>query len=165
MAIDLNKQYGPFSLKIWLLIGVGGVGIGLFVASKQNSGKGATSDKGLAVPPQVIFNRVVIGLEHVPDTTKVVAPIKPPVPNPIMPSNPAAKPTIPVVKPPIAPEPIIKPIIPAPAYTAVAPTIWQSFISGTPVTAATVAEANRQGALAPKPLYSGVDPLSGNAFF
>lgn len=169
MAFDLNKQIGPFPLKVWLIIGVGGVGIGLFVASKQNSGKGGvTSDKGLANPPQVFFSKVTIGLEHVPGTTTPVPPIKPPKMNPIMPSNPAAEikpepttkppPTIGQGLPPIR----TTPVTPAPvAYTAVNPSIWQSFISGTPLAAGTITNPPRTTT---QPIFSGLDER-GVAYF
>jgi len=42
MAIDLNKQLGPFPLKIWLVIGAGGIGAGLYLA-KHNLSAGATA--------------------------------------------------------------------------------------------------------------------------
>lgn len=102
MAINLDTQYGPFPLKVWLIIGVGGVAIGLFVASKQNSGKdGVTSDKGVSAPPPVIFAKIFV--EHVPGVSDPVKPIKAAPANPIMPSNPASgvSPTRPSFGPPV----------------------------------------------------------------
>lgn len=40
--MDLNKQIGPFPLKMWLIIGAGGVGIGYLVTRK--SGTSASGD-------------------------------------------------------------------------------------------------------------------------
>lgn len=106
MAIDLDKQYGPFSLKIWLLIGVGGVGIGLYVASKQNSGSAAEkAGVGAAVsqPGAGVF-RVLIGREHVDGAMDMHPSIKPDAVTPIFPSNPATR-------------PIVSPFVPTPGNT------------------------------------------------
>lgn len=122
MTIDLDTKYGPFPLKVWLIIGAGGVGIGLFASSKMKQNDTASTG-ALAVPPQVIFNRVTIGIEHVPDTLKPLVALKPPAANPILPSNPAAT----VVTPPVqAPIHITQP---STDFTAVAPHVWADFIN------------------------------------
>jgi hypothetical protein len=97
MSISLDKQYGPFPLKIWLIIGAGGIGAGLLVARHLSSSQGVAggeTGKG-SQPAPVIFTRVIIGLEHVPGVDDIKPDIKPPVVNPIMPSHiPTAAPII-----------------------------------------------------------------------
>lgn len=39
--IDLNKQIGPFPLKMWLIIGVGGIGIGYLVTRNPSAKQGS----------------------------------------------------------------------------------------------------------------------------
>ena len=170
MAINLDKQYGPFPLKVWLVIGAGGIGIGLYAASKMNANDTATTG-ALAVPPQVIFNRVLIGLESVPADPNPIAVLKPADPNPIMPSNPAATPA---VLPTIIPQTPVSVMPSNPAatvdYTAVNPSVWNAFINTIPNPAAPSPVTYHTD---PNPVYStpssgvntpGLD-TSGNAYF
>ena len=101
MPISLDKQYGPFPLKIWLIIGAGGIGAGLLLANHFGSSQalaGGETGKG-SQPAPVIFTRVIIGLEHVPGVDDMKPAIKPAPTTPIMPSH-----------NPTAPAPVIKPI-------------------------------------------------------
>lgn len=51
MHFDLNKQIGPFPLKIWLVIGAGGIGLGFLVAKQfGNSGEPTNDSAALALP-------------------------------------------------------------------------------------------------------------------
>jgi hypothetical protein len=102
MAIDLNKQIGPFPLKLWLIIGAGGIGVGLLVSRKM----GASDTSGTIAQPGTV-NFVRIGAEHVPNTLAPVAALVPTPVNPIMPSNPAATPLRDIEKPAIVEPPII----------------------------------------------------------
>lgn len=65
MAIDLDKQIGPFPLKVWLVIGVGGIGVGLY-AAKHLSNSGAPSTSGIAVPASSAAPAHMIGNEALP---------------------------------------------------------------------------------------------------
>lgn len=158
MAIDLNKQYGPFSLKIWLVIGVGGIGAGLLLAKHLGQNQTATNDAsangGITAPPGVIFNRVIIGLEHVPGAGDDVKPLNPavltPVTSPITP-----KPTISMGLNPIHQ--------PSQDYTAVNSDVWSKFI-GSPVKTVSVGGVGQQSPSIPLQPYTGLD-ASGNAYF
>lgn len=65
MAINLDKQIGPFPLKIWLVIGIGGIGVGLY-AAKHLSSTGAPSTSGIAVPASSAQAAHSIGNEQLP---------------------------------------------------------------------------------------------------
>lgn len=52
MAFDLDKQIGPFPLKTWLIIAVGGIGVGYLVSTRMSGGglSDTTSGAKIAVP-------------------------------------------------------------------------------------------------------------------
>lgn len=79
MAIDLNHKIGPFPLKLWLVIGVGGIGAG-YLVSKQFAGNNSTANMsaGVAPAPTAQFGPLqhVIGNDMLPQDVGVIGRIQ-----------------------------------------------------------------------------------------